>query len=179
MRLFKMCLILMTAVLTGCASQYSISERDIERYLNNQMHFEVKQGNQLIGFMIELNDMNVELGHKPETMAVTANAEVTVSNPIFPISAKLKATFEAKPWYDKDSKSIYLKHLDLIDVESEPEDIQAAIEQISPRLMQFVSQFLTTQPVYTLDETDSNQALMAKLAEEIEIKQGKIIIKLK
>ena len=65
-------------LLTGCASQYSITESEIEQYLNNDMHFEVKQGNKLIGVSLKLNDMQVVLGAKPNTMAVTAATMITV-----------------------------------------------------------------------------------------------------
>ncbi|WP_350595733.1 DUF1439 domain-containing protein, partial [Pseudoalteromonas sp. 45-MNA-CIBAN-0466] len=88
---------------TGCASQYSITESEIEQYLNKDMHFEVKQGNKLIGVSLKLNDMQVVLGAKPNTMAVTAATVITVNNPLLPIHAKLKTTFEAVPWYDSNT----------------------------------------------------------------------------
>ncbi|NKF51982.1 DUF1439 domain-containing protein [Shewanella sp. WXL01] len=165
------------SVLAGCASQYSISEREIENHLNKEMHFEVNQGNRLIGMSINLNDKEVSLGDKPDIMALTANAKVSVNNPLMPMSAKLTLTFEATPWYDKSSKSIYLRGLNMTKVSAEPEEIENALKQISPQLINFVSSFLQTQPVYTLDERDSNQALMAKFAEEIKVETGKIVIK--
>ncbi|ABI70051.1 DUF1439 domain-containing protein [Shewanella frigidimarina] len=164
-------------LLTGCASQYSITESEIEQYLNKDMHFEVKQGNKLIGVSLKLNDMQVVLGAKPNTMAVTAATMITVNNPLLPIHAKLKTTFEAVPWYDSNTKSVYLRQLTLVKVESEPADIERYISQATPQLMGFLRNYLENQPVYTLDTRDSNQALMAKMTKEIAVQQGKLVVK--
>jgi len=164
-------------LLTGCASQYSITESDIEQYLNKDMHFEVKQGNKLIGVSVTLNDMQVVLGAKPNTMAVTAATVIIVNNPLMPIHAKLKTTFEAVPWYDSATKSVYLRQLDLVNVTSEPADIERYISQATPQLMRFLRHYLENQPVYTLDTRDSNQALMAKMTKEIAVQQGKLVVK--
>lgn len=170
-------LMLATMLLTGCASQYSISDREIEQYLNNQMHFEVKQGNQLIGIQLTLNDMQVSLGDKPDTMGLTASTVVKINNPLMPINAKLLTTFEAKPWYNKENKSIYLRGLDLVEMRTEPADIGQAASAFTPQLMTFLRGFLESQPVYTLDTTDSNQALMAKMTKEIQVQKGKLMVK--
>ncbi|MBB1270955.1 DUF1439 domain-containing protein [Shewanella sp. SR44-3] len=169
--------IILLLLLTGCASQYSITESEIEQYLNKDMHFEVKQGNQLIGVSVKLNDMQVVLGQKPNIMAVTAATAIKVNNPLVPIQAKLKTTFEAEPWYDSKTKSVYLRQLNLIKVESDPKDIERYITQITPQLMGFLRNYLQTQPVYTLDVNDSNQALMAKMTKALEVQQGKLVVK--
>lgn len=164
-------------VLTGCASQYSITESEIAQYLNKDMHFEVKQGNKLIGVSLKLNDIQVVLGQKPNTMAVTAATVINVNNPLVPLHARLKTTFEAVPWYDGNTKSVYLRQLNLVKVESEPADIERYITQVTPQLMTFLSHYLATQPVYTLDVNDTNQAMMAKMTKEIIVQQGKLVIK--
>ena len=177
MMYFKTIILGLLLLLTGCANQYSITESEIEQYLNKDMHFEVQQGNRLIGLSLKLNDMQVKLGAKPNTMAVTAATMITVNNPLMPIHAKLKTTFEAIPWYDSNTKSVYLRQLDLVEVESEPADIERYITQATPQLMGFLRHYLETQPVYTLDTRDSNQALMAKMTKEIAVQQGKLVVK--
>ncbi|ABE53543.1 protein of unknown function DUF1439 [Shewanella denitrificans OS217] len=169
--------VMLLLLLTGCASQYSITESDIEQYLNKDMHFEVKQGNQLIGVSLKLNEIQVVLGQKPNTMAVTAATVIRVNNPLLPIQARLKTTFEAEPWYDSKTKSVYLRQLNLVKVESEPKDIERYIAQATPQLMGFLRNYLQTQPVYTLDVNDSNQALMAKMTKALEVHQGKLVVK--
>lgn len=167
----------LTVLLGGCANQYAISEREMEQYLNKQVHFEVKQGNELIGVELQLNDIEVELGDKPDTMAVTASTLVSLRTPIFPLRAKLTTTFEAKPWYDSETRSIYLRQLELVKVESTPKDIEKALKSATPQVMSFLRQFLETQPVYVLDTKDSNQALVAKMTKSIEVQSGKLVLK--
>lgn len=170
----KALLLLSSLLLTGCISQYSISEREMEQYLNKEVHYEVKQGNGIVGAEIRLNDIAVQLGAKPDTMAVTAKTTVSITTPLLPISASLKATFEAKPWYDSNNHSVYLRDLRLVKVESDPKDIERAISSIAPQMMTYLTRFLETQPVYVLDTNDSNQALMAKMTEKIAVKPGKL-----
>ncbi|MFS1437004.1 DUF1439 domain-containing protein [Shewanella sp. 10N.286.48.A6] len=177
MRILKCGLGLLMLLLTGCATQYSISESEVEDYLNNEMHYEVSQGNQVFGLQLKLNDMEVELGHKPNTIAVTAQTRMAVKNPFKSIEADLVTTFEAELWYDVETKSIYLKKLDLVEVKSTPADIEKMLSSITPQLMMFLSTFLASQPVYVLDENDANQALMASITKEIEVQKGKIVIK--
>ncbi|MGL4746345.1 MAG: DUF1439 domain-containing protein, partial [Shewanella sp.] len=106
-----------TVLLGGCVTQYSISEREMEQYLSKEIHFEVKQGNQLIGAEVRINDISVRLGEKPDTMSVSAATQVSITNPIFPLKAQLSTTFEAKPWYDSATHSVYLRQLELVKVE--------------------------------------------------------------
>lgn len=177
MKTLKLIFVSVLLLLTGCASQYSITENEIENYLNNEMHFEVKQGNQIIGINLVLNDMQVSLGDKPNTMGLTATTLVRVRNPLMPISAKLQTTFEAQPWYNSETKSIYLRNLNLVNVRAEPADIEQTLTAITPQVMGFLRGFLESQPVYTLDVNDSNQALMAKMTKELSVQKGKLVVK--
>ncbi|NRD75689.1 DUF1439 domain-containing protein [Shewanella sp. VB17] len=164
----------MFLLLTGCVSQYSITEKELAGYLNDEIHFEAKEGNQLFGIEIRLNNIDVKLGHKTDTMSVTADSLIKVNSPLMPFKAEMKTTFEAKPWYDAPSHSIYLKQLKLVNIESKPKDVGKAIKHITPQMMTFLTKFLETQPVYILDISKSNQALIAEMTKEIEVQPGKL-----
>ncbi|WP_037457754.1 DUF1439 domain-containing protein [Shewanella sp. HN-41] len=166
-----------TVLLGGCVTQYSISEREMEQYLSKEIHFEVKQGNQFVGAEVRINDISVRLGEKPDTMSVSAATQVSIKNPILPLSAKLTTTFEAKPWYDSATHSVYLRQLELVKVESTPKDIEKAISSATPQVMSYLRLFLENQAVYVLDTKDSNQALMAKMTESIQVAPGKLVLK--
>ena len=112
-------------------------------------------------------------------MSVSASTKVSINNPIFPLNAKLTTTFEAKPWYDSATHSIYLRQLELVKVESTPKDIERAMSSATPQVMGYLRQFLENQPVYVLDTQDSNQALMAKMAESLQVAPGKLVLKFK
>ncbi|WP_394205607.1 DUF1439 domain-containing protein [Shewanella waksmanii] len=174
MRLTRLLLLSVLLLLTGCVSQYSISERELEGYLSKEIHFEVNQGNQLFGIELTIAEIEVNLGDKPDIMAVTAHSLVKVRNPIMPIGAELTTTFEAKPWYDPDKHAVYLKDLSLTKVESTPDDIEKAISPVAPQMMGFVRHFLETQPVYVLDTQNGNQALLAEMTKRIEVAPGKL-----
>ncbi|WP_299809310.1 DUF1439 domain-containing protein [uncultured Shewanella sp.] len=176
MKLLKVALASALLLLTGCVSQYSITEKELETYLNDEMHFEVKQGNKIFGVDLRVNDIEVTLGEKPDTMAVSAVTIVKVRNPLMPINANLITEFEAEPWYDATNNSVHLRNLQLVKVESKPQDIEKAIGSIAPQLMGFLTQFLETQPVYVLDTKESNQALIADMTKRIEVKPGKLVL---
>ncbi|WP_394390979.1 DUF1439 domain-containing protein [Shewanella woodyi] len=174
MKLLSYIMPLTLLLLSGCVSQYSITEKELEGYLSDEIHFEVKEGNQLFGIEMRINNIDVNLGHKVDTMSVTADSIVKVRNPLVPFKAKMKTTFEAEPWYDADSHSVYLKQLRLVSIESNPKDIEKAVKQVAPQMMGFLTHFLETQPVYILDTSESNQALIAEMTKRIEVKPGKL-----
>ncbi|MDR8526071.1 MULTISPECIES: DUF1439 domain-containing protein [Shewanella] len=176
MKLLKVAFAGAALLLTGCVSQYSITEKELEGYLNDEMHFEVKQGNQIFGIDLRVNDIKVTLGDKPDTMGVSAVTLVRVRNPMLPINADLVTQFEAQPWYDATNHSVYLRNLQLVKVESKPKDIEKAIGSIAPQLMGFLTQFLETQPVYVVDMKESKQALVADMTKRIEVKPGKLVL---
>ncbi|ACA84627.1 DUF1439 domain-containing protein [Shewanella woodyi] len=174
MKLLSYIMPLTLLLLSGCVSQYSITEKELEGYLSDEIHFEIKEGNQLFGIEMRINNIDVSLGHKVDTMSVTADSIVKVRNPLVPFKAKMKTTFEAEPWYDADSHSVYLKQLRLVSIESNPKDIEKAVKQVAPQMMGFLTHFLETQPVYILDTSESNQALIAEMTKRIEVKPGKL-----
>ncbi|MCG9695341.1 DUF1439 domain-containing protein [Shewanella sp. Isolate11] len=174
MTTLKLFMFVSVLLLTGCVSQYSISEKQLAEYLNDEMHFEVKQGNRLFGIELKVNDVDVILGQKPNTMAILAHSHIKVRNPLMPIDAKLTTQFEAQPWYDSENHSVYLRQLSLTKVESTPKDIEKAIKPVAPQIMAFLTHFLETQPVYVLNTKESNQALIAEMTKRIEVVPGEL-----
>ncbi|EDP99609.1 DUF1439 domain-containing protein [Shewanella benthica] len=174
MKILSFTLSFVLLFLTGCVSQYSITENELEDYLSEEIHFEIKQGNKLFGIDMHINNIEVKLGHKADTMAVSATSVIKVRNPLMPFEAELEATFEAKPWYDATNHSVYLRELKLVEIKSSPKDFDKAIQQFSPQLMRFLTQFLETQPVYVLDTNESNQALIAEMTKRIQVQPGKL-----
>ncbi len=174
MKIIHLAVALLILSLTGCVSQYNITEAELEGYLSDEIHFEVKEGNQLFGIEMRINNIDVSLGHKPEMMSVAALSVIKVRNPLMPFKAEMKTTFEAKPWYDASNHSVYLRELKLVEISSSPKDFDKAIQQFSPQVMKFLTQFLETQPVYVLDIKESNQALLAEMTKRIEVVPGKL-----
>ncbi len=174
MQIIRFALLSVCLLLTGCVSQYSITEKELTNYLNDEMHFEVKQGSQLFGIELKVNDVDVTLGRKADTMTISAQSQIRVRNPLMPIDAKLISEFEAQPWYDAETHSVYLRQLKLTKVDSSPKDLGQTIEKAAPQIMNFLTHFLETQPVYVLDTKESNQALLAEMTKRIEVVPGKL-----
>lgn len=161
-------------LLNGCISHYSVSESELASYLSKEITFDKKQGNQLLGMEMHITDIKVTLGEKPDTMGVSATTHVTINNPLKPLNAQLYAKFEAKPWYDVEKHSVYLHQLKLVELTSDNKKIEKLIKPLSPQLMDYLTQFLSTQPVYVLDTSDTKQAIIAKMTKRIEVKPGEI-----
>jgi len=163
-------------LLTGCISQYSITEQELEGYLSNEMHYEISQGGRAVGIKLQINNIDVTLGAQPNTMSVMASTRIKIRNPLVPINADLTVEFSAKPWYDVNKHSVYLRDLDLVQLSSKPKGIEKVLSKVTPQLLDYLTQFLETQPVYVLDTHNANQALIAEMTQRIEIKPGKIVL---
>lgn len=165
--------------LSGCVSQYSISEGELEQYLDDEVKFELNEGSGLFGIKMKLNDIQVSLGDKPNMMAVTAVTRVHLQNPLLPVATNLSTRFEAEPWYDAQSHSVYLRKLDLVDVSSSPKALGDAVKNLVPQLMTFLRYQLEQQPIYVLDIEDENQSKIAELVKEIKVLPGELVLKFK
>lgn len=173
------CVFIASITLTACISQYSVSESELEQYLDNEVKFELNEGSGLFGIQMKLNDIQVRLGNKPNTMAVTAVTKVSLQNPLLPVSTSLSTEFEAQPWYDASDHSVYLRNLQLVKVKSSPRELGQAVENLVPQLMTFLRYQLEQQPVYVLDTSDENQAKIAELVSEIKVLPGELVFKFK
>ncbi|MCL1076419.1 DUF1439 domain-containing protein [Shewanella dokdonensis] len=171
-------LLLLVAILylAGCASQYSISEQQVEHYLNDKLakQYQLKEGSSALS--MGLRSMSVTLGDKPGVMAVTARAEVKLATPIIPLRAELQATFAAKPMYDRSSHSIFLKDLQLLQLTSTPAKLQQLLSGVTPQLVEMTRTLLENQPVYVLDSHNSTQAKLAKITQDIKVEKGKLVL---
>ena len=163
-------------LLSGCAAHYSVTEQQLTDYLNKELKFDVQQGNDIFGTKLKLNHVTVTLGQRPGTMSVTADSSIVINTPLLPLRASLTAEFDAKPWYDKTSQGIYLKDLQLTKIKSTPEDIEKAINQVSPELMRYIRTYLESQPVYILNTDHTDQALLARFTDQIRVDPGKLVL---
>ncbi|GLP95991.1 DUF1439 domain-containing protein [Paraferrimonas sedimenticola] len=166
---------LMALLLGGCASQYSISESELENYIEDKVSFETESvRTPLFATETSLNDIKVTLGHKADTMKVAATSKIKISNPIFPLSASIHAEFEAQPYYDPSQKALYLRQLELVKLESEPRELNQALAQITPQAINFLRYFLENQAIYRLDTKQWDQATLAKMTKQVKVTPGYI-----
>lgn len=169
-------LLVATLYLGGCASQYSISEQQVEHYLNDKLAkpYQVKEGSSALS--LGFSSVSVTLGAKPGVMAVTAAAEMKIATPIIPIKAELQAVFEAKPVYDHTSHSVFLKDLQLVQLTSTPAKLQRLLGGVTPQLMDMARTLLENQPVYVLNTHNSTQAKLAEITKDIKVERGELVL---
>ncbi|GLS83544.1 DUF1439 domain-containing protein [Paraferrimonas haliotis] len=176
MRRFKQALIITIAILAqGCASKYSVSEGELEGYIQEHVGYETKTvSTPVFRTEVSLNDISVTLGHKQDTMKVSAQSKIKVSNPLFPLSASVFVEFEAKPYYNAEQQALYLRELQLVSMKSDPPQLNEALSYITPQTIQFLRYFLESQPVYRLDQKQWSQAVLAKFTKGVEVTPGYI-----
>ncbi|SHH99166.1 DUF1439 domain-containing protein [Ferrimonas marina] len=165
---------ILVGLLGGCAASYSVTESELEGYLNRQLKQEHQSREGPLGAKMVLSDMQVTIGQQPDKVAISARSEMALTTPIFPLRANLDLTFSATPWYNPDDHSIYLKHLELDEVRATPKEIEQVLIPFSREAMQFISLFLQNQPIYTLDDKGWQQDLLRQFGKEIQVKPGKL-----
>lgn len=176
MRLIKGLIVAAATLLSACSSTYSVSEKELEDYLNEklrQQHLS-EQADKQFGAEFVLADTQVQVGAEPDTVAVTSSARIKLNTPIIPLRAGLSLEFKAKPYYDPVEQAIYLRDVELNAVEASPKQIEGVLKPLGQQTSQWLSVILQNQPVYTLDKTDWRQELIGDFTRDIKVKPGKL-----
>ncbi|WP_028109645.1 DUF1439 domain-containing protein [Ferrimonas futtsuensis] len=160
--------------LAGCATSYTLNEREVEGYLQEKLTIEERHSPiPALDTEINLNRIDVEIGrHDQQQIRVTTLSEFVIRTPLLPLRASLTATLAATPWYRPEDRGIYLKDLTLVEVKAYPDDLTLPLERLGKESLAAVKLFLANQPIYTLDESDWAQDLLGRFGREITIEPG-------
>ncbi|GAA4900821.1 DUF1439 domain-containing protein [Ferrimonas pelagia] len=162
-------------LLGGCATSYSVSESELEGHLNRQLRSEQKiEGSGLLGAELTFSDIQVEIGQETDRVSVAAHSRIKVNTPLIPLRAGLELQFKATPWYDNTDHSIYLRDLELANIEASPKELEQMLLPLSREAMQWVQLYLENQPIYKLEEQGWQQDILRKFGKEIRIRPGKL-----
>ena len=101
-RLFLLPLLLW---LGGCASQYSISEQQVQQYLNDKVVKQIKLDSEGMKLQSGITRLDVKLGEQAERISVTAFGELKLETPLFPLYASMQTRFSATPRYQASNHS--------------------------------------------------------------------------
>ncbi|MEX6313825.1 lipoprotein [Providencia manganoxydans] len=170
-------------LLTGCSqlTEFSISEGTINNYLATKVKYNHNVGiSGVADADIQLANLKSEIGRsEPGMIALTGEATVNLDSLLGKTSAKIELTLTARPYFDAQAGSIYLRELNISQYKVIPENMDTAISAVIPYLNSSLGTFFETQPVYVLNPDNSAvEATAKKLAKGIEVKPGKIIIPL-
>ncbi|WP_169307132.1 DUF1439 domain-containing protein [Ferrimonas sediminicola] len=172
----RLILVALPALLAGCATSYTLDEREVEGYLREKLTIEERHSPvPVLDTEIRLNHIDVEIGrHRKNQVQVTTRSEFVVRTPLLPLRASLTATLAATPWYRPEDRGIYLRDLTLVEVKAEPDDLSLPLERLGQESLMAVKLFLASQPIYTLDDGDWAQGILGRFGREITIEPGVI-----
>ncbi|QIZ78496.1 DUF1439 domain-containing protein [Ferrimonas lipolytica] len=168
-------LIAASALLAACSTSYSITEGELEGYLNKQLRQQhVSEGNKDLGVDLVLGDTEVNIGDEADTVSVTSSARLKLNTPIIPLRAGISLSFKARPYYDPVEQAIYLKDVELADISASPSQVESILKPIGMQTGEWVGAILQNQPIYSLDNTDWRQELIGKFGRELKVSPGKL-----
>ncbi|WP_417763291.1 DUF1439 domain-containing protein [Shewanella sp.] len=162
--------------LGGCASQYSVSEQQVQQYLNDKVvkHFQLDSGEMRIESGVK--SLEVSLGEQPERISVKATAALIIKTPLFPLSATMVAKFNAKPRYQPSNHGLYLDDMQVEDVQLTPEKLQTLISPVAREFANQAKVLLQNQPIYVLDSNQATEAKIASMTKSIKVEPGQLIL---
>ncbi|BDY03232.1 DUF1439 domain-containing protein [Ferrimonas sp. YFM] len=160
--------------LGGCATSYTLDEKEVEGYLQDKLTIEERHSPiPVLDTEVNLNRIDVEIGrHNQGQVRVTTLSEFVIRTPLLPLRASLTATLAATPWYRPEDRGIYLRDLTLVEVKADPDDLTLPLERLGKESLAAVQLFLASQPIYTLDEDDWAQDILGRFGREITIEPG-------
>ncbi|MDO6581875.1 DUF1439 domain-containing protein [Photobacterium sp. 2_MG-2023] len=177
----KLCFLASVVLLTSCAS-YSITEQEVQNYLDKQARVEQKVG--FGGFVqahVLFNDIKVGIGRSAsDRINLEAKSKADISIKGQPQQkVAINVNFSAIPYYDKSEGAVYLNNLKVESLDITPNTLGPfASSQILSPLIEIVGQYLLKIPVYKLQEDDFKQSLLKTARPELKIKNHSLVIQI-
>ncbi|WP_370546820.1 lipoprotein [Edwardsiella tarda] len=170
-------------LLSACnkLTSYSISEQQINSYLEKHSQFEKQIGVPgLVDARITLSQLSSQIGRsEPNTITLSGHANVAISSILGPQQSELTLTLRAKPVYQREQGAIYLRDLTLVDYQVQPQKMETIMKVLAPYLNQSLRTYFDQEPAYVLNPEKSNaEAIARKLAKGLEVKPGELVIPL-
>jgi len=181
-KLFPGLIALMFAgLLAGCnqLTQYTISEQEVNQALQKHNNYEKQLGVAgLVDAHIALSDLSSQIGREePNKVTLTGNAKVDITSLFGPQQADMRLTMKAQPVFNKEEGAIYLRDMQIVDVQVQPEKMQSVMKTLTPYLDQSLKSYFNQKPAYILSANRSKaESLAKKFAKGIEVKPGELVI---
>ncbi|KLV03311.1 hypothetical protein ABT56_19470 [Photobacterium aquae] len=172
--------LIIPVLLCSCAS-YSVTEGDIQSYLDKKTKVERTVGIKGVAYAnIKFNDITVGIGRVSAdriNLDAKSKAKVTIYNQPSQELA-LNVNFSAIPYYDKDEGAIFLKNLEVENLDIQPNNLNVPTKALLSPIVEMVGQFLLTRPVYRLNEDDFKQAALKTARPELLIKNHTLVVQM-
>jgi hypothetical protein len=161
----------------GQMSLYSVSERQLEQMLSQQIPKLTQQANVAgIPLKMAVEKMAVQIGPEQSNVIrinTAANATLSLFGLNYPASIQLQV--EGAPFYDAEQKAIFVRSVKLLDSSIEASGYRGNLTPVTNELLQIVNQFLATNPVYRLDTQDPTVKLLTAMPVNMAVQQGRIV----
>jgi len=170
-----------TVLLIGGCSSYTVSEQDIADYLHDNMSFEKSIGvENIMHALVSVHDLKVNIGRADaDRVSVLANTTAKVQLLSQPEkSLNLDLEFSAIPEYDKETGEIFLKSLRLDRFDEESQQLTPEIKQFIKPAVAMIGTALSQYPVYKLNSSKVEEALIKSAEPNLVIKDNKLVIEL-
>ncbi|OON40704.1 hypothetical protein BTJ39_06365 [Izhakiella australiensis] len=168
-------------LLSACnqLTQYTISEQEVNQALQKHPQYEKQLGVAgLVDAHITLSDLQAAIGREePNKVTLTGKADVNISSLFGPQQAQMTLKMKAQPAYNQPEGAIYLKDLEIVDVQVQPEKMASVLKTLTPYLNQSLKDYFNQKPAYVLSSDGSKAESLAKrFAKGLEVKPGELII---
>lgn len=161
----------------GQMSLYSVSERQLEQMLSQQIPKLTQQANVAgIPLKMAVEKMAVQIGPEQSNVIrinTAANATLSLFGLSYPASIQLQV--EGAPFYDAEQKAIFVRSVKLLDSSIEASGYRGNLTPVTNELLQIVNQFLATNPIYRLDTQDPTVKLLTAMPVNMAVQQGRIV----
>ncbi len=171
---------LLILLFSGCAS-YSVTEKDMTDYLHDNVSFEQSVGiENVMHAFVSIHDLEVNIGRADaDRVSVLANTSAKVQVWNQPErNLELDLEFSAVPQYDKETGEIYLKSLRLDRLDEESQLLTPEIKKLLKPAVSMIGTALSQYPVYKLDSSKVEEALIKTAEPNLVIKDHKLVIEL-
>ncbi|MFS2224035.1 lipoprotein [Pantoea sp. B65] len=173
--------LILVGLLAGCnqLTQYSISEQEVNQALQKHNNYQKQIGVAgLVDAHIVLTDLNSQIGREePNKVMITGTAKVDITSLFGPQKADMKLTMKAQPVFDQQQGAVFLKDMQIVDAQVQPEKMQSVLKTLTPYLDQSLKSYFNQKPAYVLSADRSKaESLAKKFAKGLEVKPGELVI---
>ncbi|QLB21508.1 hypothetical protein A6B43_08215 [Vespertiliibacter pulmonis] len=182
MKILQKCIFLVMpfALSIAYANPLSISEPEINQYLATRLNEKIPLKNSIgiphiFQLDYQLRDIATKIGQTEEKRVEvmgTINGKLKVKGKQYDVNLSLD--LDTIPYYDNEKGAVFLKDIRLAHWAISPEKYQLELQPFISPLAESFAYLLNSNPVYTLDESKTKEALIKKFGKQIIVEKGAI-----
>ena len=170
------CACLLTFTCSTAAFALAIGESEINQLLKQHNHYKNSYGIPgLASVNYNLHDFSAKIGQTAEKrLELSGIIDGLFQLPTDQFSAKLNLTFDTVPYYDAQKGAVYLKDIRVLRWSGSPQQYMGQVQNLIPLLASNISAYLSSTPIYTLDEKNPRDKMIKQVAKAIRVEQGRL-----